>query len=286
MKKTGTRTPQWAKRSDRALPEMPMPRLSMLNIDVLANQRRLRIMLIARPLIAVAGFIAAAILGWWPVAIILTWLVYGSVLTAVHHLIHSSLGFSPTARHFWLSALGCVVAESGHALQTTHLIHHRSGDHLPDPEGYIENLTWAEIPVGALKFRYRLMAWGWDHSPRRRVVGLEISIHAALHIASLILLATGSPTLWVYLSLIHFASYIFAVLAGKGPQTNYGRSIPTPFVRVSTGLGRILFFSHDKHLEHHAYPKVPLSQLHLLQGEIDAALAAAHTPVFDVRMPL
>ena len=286
MKNTTTNTPEWAKRTERALPKVPMPRLSSLDTKALDNQRRLAFALVIRPVLALAGFVAAAAAGWWPVAIVLTWLIYGSTLTAVHHLIHSSLGFSATTRHFLLSALGCLVGESGHALQATHLTHHRAGDDLPDPEGYIENLTWAQMPIGALKFRYRLMAWGWNHSPRRTTIGLEVAIHSALHLASLASLATGSPTLWIYLSLIHFASFTFAVLAGKGPQTNYGRSIDTPFVRVSTRLGRVLFFSHDKHLEHHAYPKVPLPRLHLLQDEIDAALAAAQTPVFDVRMPI
>ena len=216
----------------------------------------------------------------------LTWLIYGSTLTAVHHLIHSSLGFSSKTRYFWLSALACLVVESGHALQATHLTHHRAGDDVPDPEGYIENLTWLQMPLGATKFRYRLMAWGWRHSPRRRTIGLEIAFHSALHIVSLLLLVTGSPTLWIYLSLIHFASFAFAVLAGKGPQTKYGRSITSPVVRVTTRLGHILFFSHDKHLEHHAYPKVPLPRLHHIQDEIDAALEASQTVVFDVRMPV
>ena len=285
MKNTAN-TPDWAKRSERTLPKIPMPRLSTLNTTALDDQRYLRTILIARPVLAVLGFVVAAAAGWWPVAIVLTWLIYGSSLSAVHHLIHASMGFSTTTRHFLLSVLGCFVSESGHALQATHLTHHRDGDELPDPEGYIENLTWAQIPLGALKFRYRLMAWGWNHSPRRKIIGLEIAVHAALHLASLALLASGSPTLWIYLSLIHFASFAFAVLAGKGPQTNYGRAIDTPFVRVSTRLGRVLFFSHDKHLEHHAYPKVPLPRLHLLQDEIDAALAAAQTPVLDVQMPL
>lgn len=277
--------PDWAKRSHRSLPHVPAPRLATLNTEALTNLRPLAFLLIGRPIIAVALFVAAASQGWWIPAVVLTWLIYGSTLTAVHHLIHGGMGLSPRWRHFWLGILGCIVVESGHALQVTHLLHHRADANAPDPEGYIENLTWAELPLGALKFRYRLMAWGWKNSPRRRLVGLELAIHAALHITSLILLPTN-PALWIYLSLIHFASFGFAVLAGKGPQTNYGRDIDSPFVRVQTRLGRILFFSHDKHLEHHAYPKVPLPRLPQLQDAIDQALREAGTEVIDVKMPL
>lgn len=282
---TPTNFPNWAQRSHRTVAKLPVPRLSNLDTEVLANLRPFAMLLIARPVIALGLFVVAAIKGWWILAIVLSWLIYGSTLSAVHHLIHGAMGLTPRWRHFWLSALGCIVAESGHALQVTHLLHHRTTHGAPDPEGYIENLTWTQMPIGALRFRYRLMVWGWKNSPRRRLVSLELVIHAALHLASLALLPVA-PALWIYLSLIHLASFAFAVLAGKGPQTNWGRDIESPLVRVSTKLGRVLFFSHDKHLEHHAYPKVPLPRLRELQEEIDTALQQAGARVLDVRMPL
>ena len=154
----------------------------------------------------------------------------------------------------------------------THLAHHRRDRDHPDPEGYIENVTWAQLPLAALRFRYRLALWGLRHSPRRPRVWIELGVHAFAHLGSLALLPiTALP--WIYLTLIHVASFGFAILAGKGPQTNYGRSIRSPFVRVRTRLGRIVFFSHDQHLEHHAYPRVPLPRLQRLRLHLD--------PVFD-----
>jgi len=242
-------------------------------------------LLVTRPLVATTVFVTAAAHGWWFVAILATWLIYGSALTCVHHLIHSGLGLSPRARHFWLRYVGILVAESGHALQVTHLAHHRVGADLPDPEGYIEYTTWPRLPRAALAFRYRLMFAGLKMAPapRRKRIIVEIAAHATLHLGSLALVPfTIIP--WVYLTLIHIASFGFAVLAGKGPQTNWGRPVETPFVRVHTTLGRILFFSHDQHLEHHAAPKVPLPHLRRFRQCIDEALA--DTPVIDVRMPL
>ena len=278
---TSSEFPTWAQRSHRALPRIHVPRLSTLDTDVMTGLRRFACGLIARPLLAVAAFIYAATQGWWLLAVPLTWLVYGSTLTAVHHLIHGSLGLSPRARHFWLGMLGCLVTESGHALLVTHLAHHRADPDAPDPEGYIENVTWRELPLAALMFRYRLALWGWRHSPRRGPVGIEMGVHAAAHVGSLALLPV-TPLPWIYLSLIHVASFAFAVLAGKGPQTNYGRAIPSPFVRVHTALGRVVFFSHDRHLEHHMYPKVPLPRLRRLDPHIEPVLARLDT--VDVHM--
>ncbi len=273
--------PAWARRSHRALDHFAMPRLADLGIEVMDDLRAAAYLLIARPIVSVLAFAAAAAQGWWPLAIALGWLVYGSTLTAVHHLIHGSLGLRPRTRRFWLTVLGCLVVESGHALQTTHLAHHRAGADLPDPEGYIENVSWLGLPLGALRFRYRLMLWGLRYSPRRRRVLFELGVHAVLHLASLALLPIN-PILWVYLTIIHVASFAFAVLAGKGPQTNWGRAVDTPFVRVHTRLGQILFFSHDLHLEHHAYPKVPLFRLRRLREGIEPALQ--QLDLIDVEM--
>lgn len=280
---TTTDFPAWALRSDRTIPRLHTPRLSSLDTHTLSNLRPTATFLVIRPLIGVALFVTTASLGWWPLLLPLSWLIYGSTIAAVHHLIHGTLGLSHRARAFWLSALGVVVSESGHALQVTHLLHHRTTPGLPDPEGYIENVTWRQTPIAALKFRYRLGLWGLRHSPRPGRVRAELAAHASLHLLSLALLPINS-WLWQYLSLTHFASFAFAVLAGKGPHTNWGRKVSSPLIRVHTRLGRILLFSHDQHLEHHAYPKVPLSNLRDFHRHIDPTLEGAE--VLDVRMAL
>ena len=273
--------PEWAVRSHRSIGEIDVPALAQIPVDVMAHLPRLAVFLIARPLLAVLAFVVAAANGWWLVAVPLVWLAYGSGVTAIHHLIHGSLGLSSRARHFWLSALGCLLVESGHALQVTHLLHHRTDANLPDPEGSVENATWLQMPKAAIQFRYRLALWGLRHGRRNKVIAAEMTVHAVAHIASLALLPI-LPELWIYLTLVHVASVAFAVLAGKGPQTNWGRDVESPLVRVHTRIGRIIFFSHDQHLEHHAWPKVPLSRLYALHPYIERALQ--NERVVDVEM--
>ncbi len=264
----------WTQRDVRAIPKLDVPRLADLDLDTnpMANLRPLVWLLVGRPVLAVAAFVIMALKGWWLATPLVVWFLYGSTLSAVHHLIHGSLGLSPRWRRFWLTVLGCIVAESGHALQATHVVHHRDGSDLPDPEGYIENLSWRQMPMGAAKYRYRLAMWGLRNSPRRRRIAGEMAVHAAAHIASLALLPIN-PILWIYLTLIHIASFAFAVLQGKGPQTNWGRDMPTPLAIVHTKLLAFLFFSHHQHLEHHAYPKVPLTRLAALRPHVEEALS-------------
>ncbi len=266
-----TTQPTWAIRKERSIPKLAMPRLRDLDVDVMSDMRPLAFGLIARSLLSVATYVFMAVKGWWILTPAVVWFLYGSTLSAVHHLIHGSLGLSGRARHFWLTVLGCIVVESGHALQSTHVVHHRDGSDMPDPEAYIEYLSWKQMPLGAARYRYRLAIWGWKNSPRRARIGFEMSVHATLHIASLALLPFNQ-ILWIYLTLLHFASFAFAVLQGKGPQVNWGREMHTPLVLIHTKVLPFLFFNHHQHLEHHAYPKVPLTRLAALRPHIEQAL--------------
>lgn len=273
---------EWTARGNRAIPRMDVPRLSEIAPDIMDDLQPLALLLITRPLAAFAVFLFSAVQGWWIVAAFATFLTYGSCLTATHHLIHGSLGMSPRARHFWLSSLGCLVAESGHALQVTHGYHHRAQLDVPDPETSIEYSSWRALPLNALRFRYRLALWGLQRARKKGLIRFELAVHAGLHLASLALLPI-TPVLWIYLSLIHFSSVVFALLASKGPQTNYGRPVSSPLVRVHTHVGRIFLFSHDLHLEHHAYPHVPVPRLRRLLDDLDPVFAEMDT--FDVRLP-
>ncbi len=268
-----THQPAWTKRAERAIPKLDVPALRTLDVDVHDNLRPFVFVLLGRPLLALVAFVATAINGWWAATPLVVWFLYGSNLSAIHHLVHGGMGLTPRWRHFWLSVLACLVAESGHALLATHTVHHRDGTDLPDPEGYIEYLTWAQMPVGAARYRYRLMYWGLRNSNRPKRIAVEIAIHAGLHLASLALLFNTTPLLWIYLSLVHVSSFVFAVLQGKGPQANFGRPMSSPLMFVHTKVLAFVFFSHHQHLEHHAYPKVPLPRLHLLRPHIEQALA-------------
>ncbi|MDH3754602.1 MAG: fatty acid desaturase [Acidimicrobiia bacterium] len=277
-------TPVWARRRlDRAIPDLDLPSLAELGRDdLLARHRRLAVLFVARIILALAGFAACLARGWWVGLAPATWVIYGGSLTAVHHLIHGRLGLSPRTREWLLTALAAVVTESGHALESTHLLHHETDADAPDPEGYIEHVPWRRMPIEAVRFRYRLMGWGLRHGGHRRRIRLEIAWHALVHIAAIAV----SPLTWwplAYVAAIAVASAGFAVMAGKGPQTNYGREVTTPLVIVRARFSRLAFFSHDRHLEHHAYPQVPLPRLRRLDGAIAPALERAE--LVEVRLP-
>ena len=264
--------PAWATRSERSLGPIKAPPLQNLGEEIIGNRRRVAVLLIARPIVATIIFLIVASQGWWLGILPSVWFLYGSTISAVHQLIHSNMGLSNRSKNAWLSILGCLVVESGHALRATHLLHHRTDTSLPDPEGYVENVSWRKLPLAALTLRYRLAWWGMRYGPNPLLVKIELGVHSFLHILSLILLPSH-PLLWIYLTFVHLASFLFAVTAGRGPQTNWGRPVASPFVLVRSRLARYFLFSHDLHLEHHIYPTVPIHRLRRLGHSWDPILA-------------
>lgn len=266
------RTARWAARGERAVPRLDVPSLRSVDPTVMDRLGPTAALLVVRPVVGVAGFVWMVASGWWLATPLLLWFLYGSTVSAMHHLIHGSVGFGPRTRHGLLTVLGFVILESGHAWQATHLLHHRDGSDLPDPEGFVENLGWRQLPLGALQWRFRIAAWGWRHSPRRRRTSVEIANVVALTVIAVALV----PITWVplaYVALMQLGTFLFAVLLAKGPQANFGRETTTPLMFVHTRLIGHLLFHHHLHVEHHAYPKVPMARLERLRPTVEAALA-------------
>lgn len=261
----------WSTRAEKAIPRLHVPSLRSVNSNVLHGLRPLLVVLLARPFIGLACFITMATNGWWIATPVVLWFFYGSTATALHHLIHGGLGLSPMARHRWLTVLGLLIVESGHAWQATHVMHHRDGTDLPDPEGFVEYLSWAQLPLGALQWRYRIGAWGWKHGQHRNRTTFEMLFNLIVTIAAVVMLPV-TPVLFIYVAMMQIGTFLFAVLLAKGPQTNFGRETSTPLMFVHTRLLGLVLFNHHLHLEHHAYPKVPMARLHHLRPTVEDAL--------------
>lgn len=280
---------------ERAIPALEVPSLSELGLarGVHATART-RLIFALRPFLAVAALATIWMAGWWLLALALVPAVYGWSLTTIHHLIHGSLGFAPRTRSFLLSAVSLLLFESGHSLERTHLAHHGTDPEAEDPEGYIESLPWGRLLVEAPLFRYRLWAWA-RRQPTAAVPHLPVREHASIERRRLIEigwhLAATALALWlgigrllghdlnraaalvvVYVAVQHVANAVFAVLAAKGPHTNWGRVTPTPLIAVRGRVLGVLLFGHIWHLEHHLYPEVPLSNLGVVAAEIEPLL--------------
>ena len=278
MPDTQTTSSHWSDRGSRSIPKIDITSTRQGNAPA-TPITLLRLTLLGRPFIGVAIVVGVLVTGWWPATPIALWFHYGSTASAIHHLIHASLGLRPRTRDRWLTALGLLIAESGHAWQSTHVLHHRDGTDLPDPEGYIETLSWRQLPWGALQWRFRMQAWGWRHGRRRSLIRREVTA-IALTTALAVGLAPITFLPAAYIALMQLGTLLFAVVLAKGPQNRFGLAT-TPLTMVHSRLFAVVMFNHHMHLEHHAYPKVPLAHLAQLRPQVEDALT--HETIDHVR---
>lgn len=270
---------------ERAIPAVEAPTLAELGLAAeVRPTNRTRLVFAARPFVAAGAVIGLGLAGWWLPALALFPALYGWSLTSIHHMIHGSLRYRARTRSILLTAISLILLESGHALERTHLQHHGTDPTSDDPEGYIESLGWWRLLAEAPLFRYRLWHWairnpGPEENGRRRAV--EIGWHLAVTVTALGLVGAHVAGVdlgrlgWgvvAYVGTQHLANATFAVLAARGPHTNWGRPTPTPLIAVRGRLSRWLLFGHVWHLEHHLYPEVPLPLLASVADRIEPLL--------------
>jgi fatty acid desaturase len=183
-----------------------------------------------------------------------------------HGAQHYSLGISRAGHDLFLFVLSMLMLGSMHAVQTSHLNHHRHCLESEDTEGQVAHRRWWVAVLCGPIFLARLhrSAWQLGNSRQRGWILAEL-IGIALMITLVAWLGSGSAWHW----------HINAMLAGECCTAFFAVWIvhhdsPNRFGRTQRGtwINRLtynMFF----HLEHHLYPAVPTAHLHLLAERLD-----------------
>jgi beta-carotene hydroxylase len=258
--------------------EAPIPRLDELGRDLLATTRRQCWLACVRPVLSVLAYAGIAYLGWWPLTPLVVFLIFVTVVTVTHDVVHGSLGLTPRQTEWALFFFGAVLFESGHAYRTTHLQHHRVFPGPDDPEGDPARMSfWRAVLHGPL-FLPRLWCWAYrKHGGRpdqRRWLLAEAGWAVAAPVAGLLLLP-WTPAVLVYAALAFVGSWVYPLLTVHLPHHGYG---DTPLSQTSTLRGHVvpvLFLELTYHLEHHLYPAVPSHHLPELARRLGPFFRAA-----------
>lgn len=188
-------------------------------------------------------------------------------LRQVHNAYHYALGVGRRSTELTMFALSVAMMSSMHAIQATHLHHHRHCLDEEDIEGSAARRSaWGALTYGPV-FALRLHRWGWTlASPRaRRWIVAEIGALAAM-LAAAVLLDVFPLRAHVATMLIgQCCTAFFAVWSVHHDCDTEGW-----LARTQRGwLKNVVSYDMFHHVEHHLFPAVPTCHLPELSRRLD-----------------
>ncbi|MEM9414782.1 MAG: fatty acid desaturase [Planctomycetota bacterium] len=205
--------------------------------------------------------------GWVLVGAVCSFFFFLTGLRQSHGCQHYQLPIARRWQDALLTALSVLMLSSMHAVQATHLNHHRHTLDEHDFEGSVARQPmWRALLTGPLfPIRLHWHAWRLARPRKRRWIAWEV-LAACLMIGLFLVLPVALR--W----------HIGAMLAGECFvgffavwTVHHGCDEHTPY-RTQRGrwINRV-FYNMFLHTEHHLYPAVPTCKLHILAERIDTA---------------
>jgi len=260
------------------------PSLRRLGLDLLTSTASHRAIAVVRPVIWFAVYVFTARSNLILLLPFAMFMLFVSLVTITHDLVHGSLGFGRRTTEIALALTGAVLLESGHAYRYTHLHHHRTFPDEHDPEGSPARATLFEALVSGPLFLSKLWWFAWsERSGNRHERAWLLAEALTAILVPVFAFMTWSTGLLTYCALAILASWTYPLLAVHLPHRASG---PGPLEHTRTVRGRIipkLLLELTYHLEHHLYPQVPSHHLAELARRLDPWLAA--NGVRPVRLP-
>jgi fatty acid desaturase len=214
--------------------------------------------------------------GWWWAGLACSFYVFLTGLRQSHNAQHYTLGLPRVIQDGVLMTLSALMLASMHAVQVTHLHHHRHCLEDQDHEGATARLSWWRAILTGPLFYVRLHLSAWRLASRRKrlwVAGELLVIALVLFCA--FCLTHWTPLRWHYGAMLtgECCTGFFAVWT-----VHHGCHSHEP---GRTQRGRwlnLISYSMFFHAEHHVFPAVPTAHLHELARRLDTA-----SPTFAIR---
>jgi fatty acid desaturase len=190
-------------------------------------------------------------------------------LRQVHNAYHHALGIGRRSTHLTMLALSISMMSAMHAIQMTHLNHHRHCLDEGDVEGRAATQSWWRALIGGPSFAVHLHRSGWalaNADTRRWIVAEAAAIVTTLLAAVLI---DWLPLRAHVLTMIAGQCFtaFFAVWTVHHDCQPIGR-----IARTQRGwVKNVVSYDMFHHVEHHLFPAVPTCHLPELSRRLDHA---------------
>ncbi|MEZ5463199.1 fatty acid desaturase [Dokdonella sp.] len=208
---------------------------------------------------------AAGHRGW---VVFATLIMFMMGLRITHNAFHRNLGISRSAGDLVMFALSVLLGGAMHAIEYTHLRHHRNCLADDDVEGHIAHLGFLSAvlhsPIYPMQIHWVAMRRGSNR--QKRWIVLELTAVVLLHAA---IWLSDNSTLKVMAMSLYFANASAPLVGIWAVHRNCekGRFRARTSRSILLNALTVNLFNH---LEHHLYPAVPTCHLPILARRLDA----------------
>ena len=216
-----------------------------------------------------AGSLAAAAGGYYPVALACSFMFFLTGLRQVHNAFHHALGLPRVASDGVMLALSVLMLGSMHAVQINHLRHHRH--------------CMAEDDVEAMGARlpalYALLLGPWyPFCLHRKALEVATARQRTWIHAELAANAAWIAAVFLLWDIDALRYHVLAMAAGQcfsaffAVWTTHHGCAGDPIARtIRNRFKAAITYDMFYHYEHHTFPAVPTCKLAILAQRIDAA---------------
>jgi fatty acid desaturase len=222
------------------------------------------------PLPWLAGSLAMAEFGFYPLALGLSFVFFLTGLRIVHGAFHYALGLPRLATDIVLLVFSQLMLGSMHAVKWNHLRHHRHCLGEDDIEAMgARRSAWGAIRLGPVfPLRLHRAALAGAAPRERRWIAAELVGNVA--VLTLVAGMLPRPLLVYHLLAMAAGQCLTAFFAVW--TVHHDCASPRPPARtIRKSLSAALTFNMFFHLEHHLFPQVPTAHLPLLARRLDNA---------------
>ncbi|PWQ97463.1 fatty acid desaturase [Leucothrix arctica] len=217
--------------------------------------------------------------GWYPVTIIAAFYFFLTGLRVTHNAFHYCLGLSKLVTDCVMFVLSVLMLGSLHAVQYTHLLHHRHCLTALDVEGAVAKQGfWETLYKGPLfPIHTHKAALVGSKGTQKRWIKLEL-------LANILWLCTiwfwwDNELLQVH-SVLMLVAYCFSAFFAVWTVHHDCDHESWDNSRTLRSQWKCLvFYNMFYHIEHHLYPQVPTCHLPELAKRLDAAGYTTHKRV-------
>jgi fatty acid desaturase len=220
------------------------------------------------PWLALACWSAAQ--AWYPLTLVSAFYFFLTGLRVTHNAFHYAVGLPRFATDCLMFVLSVLMLGSHHAIQVTHIRHHRFCLQADDVEGAVAKKTFWQALLGGAAFTLHIHRAGWQHATayQRRWISLEL-IANGLWLG--FIWFSDHHVLQVFSSLMLIAYALSAFFAVWTVHHDCPAQSWNPSRSLRSAWKSALCYGMFFHSEHHLFPNVPTCHLPILAQRLDKA---------------